>query len=246
VRSLYDTDFILHLKDLAVEVLRQGADFGEPPRGRVVRPRTEREDYLVSTLLAAGEIGVACDQLNYALAYLSGYRSRRTQAGDLITRVDYVVYQLENLYLRLGMVPDRCLRLANVVFRLGLPPREVSGRTVADNEHVRATPVRARLRAIDKLISPYRETRNTIAHSERYSDRDLSDIEGYFILEKAEIPFKDPVVNQLRQMMKSETDRYVDEKREAFAPVVEAVVREVGGYFDSLLPPFRKAHGAFS
>jgi len=107
-----------------------------------VRPLTPVEEYLHECFVSAGELVVACNQLEYALVYLSGYRQRRTADGSLITRADYVAYQIENFMIRLGTVTDRALRLVNVVFQLGIQPKECRRSVIADNAHVAPTPVR--------------------------------------------------------------------------------------------------------
>jgi hypothetical protein len=197
-------------------------------------------------MLAAGEIITACDQLDYALAYLSGYRSRRTRSSELITRVDYIAFQMENLHLRLGMVPDRCLRLASIVFRLGLQLRDCKTATVVENEHLRGTKVRTRLKAIEKTIQPYRQARNEIAHHARYSDDALQQIEIYSILEKTGGLSPELQVEQMRQAFKGLADCYVDERRQEFEPVVDELVNGVQALFDAVLPHFVARHRALA
>lgn len=178
----------------------------------------------------------------FALAYLSGYRACHTLDGELISRADYIAYQLENLYLRMGMITDRSLKLTNTVFRLGIPPRECRSHVVVDNEHVRHTPVRARLRALEKVVKPYRKVRNTIAHFKRYSDAELGEIEGYFILEKSNTPINS-VVERFRHFYKTKADRYVEARRDELVPVVGALIQAVAKLFDALLPVFEENHG---
>jgi len=242
MQELHDTSFVRTLSNMTAALLREVVPDPAPRFGESTRPLTEQEEYLRLCLLSTGEVIVACDQLHYALAYLSGYRARQTLEGELISRADYIAYQLENLYLRMGMITDRSLKLTNTVFRLGVPPRECRFHVVADNEHVRHTPVRARLRAIGKVVEPYREVRNTIAHLERYSDAKLAEIEGYFILEKSNEPI-DPVVEQFRHFYKKEADRYVEARRDELVPVVAALIQAVAKLFDALLPSFEQNHG---
>jgi len=240
LQELYDTSFMRRLATMAAAMLGELMPASSPRLGRFVRPPTEQEKYLRSSLLSACEVAVACNQLYYALAYLSGYRTRHTLQDELITRADYIAYHLENLYLRLGMITDRSLKLTNTVFRLGVPPRECSFRVVADNEHVRHTSVRARLNALNRAVEPYRDVRNSIAHHDRYSDPGLAEIETYFVLEKAKEP--GPVVVRSRQFFKWEADRYVESKRSELLPVTRALVEAIARLFDTLLPVFEQNH----
>ena len=140
------------------------------------------------------------------------------------------------------MIPDRSLRLTNEVFRLGLPPRECGIRTVTNNQHLRSTIVRKRLRAIEKVVKPYREMRNTIAHLARYNDHKLKKVEVYSILQKSEGPPDDSVLELTRHFYKHKADLYIDAKRKEFGPVVDALICEVAAFYETLLPHFRNNH----
>ena len=232
------------LAEMAAALLKDTVDSTHPRIGHFTRPFTNQEEYLRACLILAGEVSIACDQLNYALAYLSGYQTGKTSDGELITRADYIAYQLENLYLRFVMIPDRSLRLTNEVFRLGLPARECGMRTVTNNQHLKGTPVRPRLRAIEKIVKPYRKMRNTIAHLARYNDPALSRVEVYSVLQKAEGPPDDSVLERTRHFYKREADTYIEARRKEFGPIVSALIGEVERFFETLLPPFRRNHSA--
>ncbi len=244
MKTLSETTFMRALAEMAAALLKDTVDSTRPRIGHFTRPFTDQEEYLRACLVLAGEVSVACDQLHYALAYLSGYQSRKTSDDELITRADYIAYQLENLYLRFAMIPDRSLRLTNEVFRLGLPARECGTRTVTDNQHLRGTPVRTRLRAIERIVKPYREVRNTIAHLARYNDPALSQVEVFFVLQKSEGPPDESVLERTRHIYKRETDSYVEAKRKEFGPIVSDLIDEVARLFETLLPPFRRGHAA--
>jgi len=244
MKTLHETTFMRSLADMAAALLKDTIGSTRPRIGHFTRPFTNQEEYLSACLVSAGDLSIACDQLHYTLAYLSGYQSRKTSEGELITRADHIAYQMENLYLRLGMIPDRSLRLTNEVFRLGLPARECGARTVTDNQHVRGTPVCARLRALDRIVKPHREARNLIAHLGRYNDPELSKVETFFILQKSEGPPDDAVLRRARHFYKREADAYVEAKRKEFGPIVSGLIDEVARLFETLLPPFRREHAA--
>jgi len=245
LERLNDTKLLRKMAGLASTLLqdameRSGASI------EFTRPLTADETYARECMLAAGEVIAACDQLDYALAYLSGYRSRRTRTGELITRTDYVAFQIENLYFRLVKVSDRCLRLASVVFQLGLQLRDCKTATVVENDHLRGTKVKTRLKAIDKAVSPYRQARNAIAHHSRYSDDDLAQVEMYSILEKTGSLEGDSTLGSMRGVFKVYADRYIDGRREEFEPAVDGLVDEVERFFAALLPHFAARHKALA
>ncbi|MCD6321723.1 MAG: hypothetical protein J7L77_01735 [Clostridiales bacterium] len=244
MKILSDTKFMRTLTQMSAALLNETVDFSKPRIGHFTRPFTDQEEYLKSCLILLGEVSIACDQLHYALVYLSGYQSRKTLSGELITRVDYIAYHVENLYLRLGMIPDRSLRLTNEVFRFGLPARECRARTITENRHLKGTPVRARLRAIEKIVMPYREERNIIAHMARYNDPALSKVELFSILQKIEGQPDKPILERTRHFYKRETDAYIEAKRKEFGPIVNDLIDEVARFFETLLPPFRREYAA--
>jgi hypothetical protein len=244
MKTLDESMFMRSLADMAAALLKDSVDSERPQVGEFTRPFTDQEEYLSACLVSAGQVGTVCDQLHYALAYLSGYRARKTLGGAPITRADYIAYQMENLLLRLGMIPDRSLRLTNEVFRLGLPPRECGTRTITENQRLRGTSVRTRLRTLDKIVEPYRQARNTIAHHSRYNEPALAKFEVFSVLQKCEHPPDDSVLDRSRHLYKRKADTYIDAKREEFTPVVNKLVAEVAQLFDALLPHFKREHAA--
>lgn len=239
MKQLYEGPFLGSLRPHMLRLLRTSVDSAS---GQHTRPLTPSEEYVQLCIVQTAEVAKACTQLHYALVYLSGYRVRRTPAGELISRADYIAYQIENFHLRLTTVPDRSLRLVNTVFRLGLPPRECRMSTIADNAHVRATTVRRSLRRLDKLVAPYREVRNTIAHREGYSDYELAVIGGFHILEGDDAGVSDPVVDCYRPLVKHGADRYILAKRQELEPVADGLVDAVAELLDELLPVFEGTH----
>lgn len=244
MKILSDTKFMRTMAQMSAELLKETVDSSNPRIGHFTRPFTGQEEYLSSCLILSGEVSIACDQLHYALVYLSGYQSKKTLNGELISRADYIAYHVENLYLRLGMIPDRSLRLTNEVFRFGLPARECGARTITENQHLKGTPVRTRLRAIEKIVMPHRKARNTIAHMARYTDPALSKVEPFFILQKIEGQPDKPLLDRTRHLYKRETDAYIEAKRKEFGPIVNELIDEVARFFETLLPHFRREYAA--
>ena len=158
---LRNGSLMLRFTPLASEIIRE--TIPEEPhrrrRGEVIRPLRPDEEYVRSSLISAGELITVCEQMVYAVEFLSGFRARKTSSGESITRLDYIVYHLENHLIRTGAVLDRALLLVNVIFRLGVPDRECRFSGIAYNDHVSQTPVAAALKSLEKTIEPYRSQR---------------------------------------------------------------------------------------
>jgi hypothetical protein len=241
--NLHETPLIRFLAHHSAAFLRDAYSPGGATR---LRPGTAAEQYIQSCLVSAGELMTACDQLSYALIYLSGYRRRRTADGSLITRSDHLAYQIENFVIRLGTITDRALKLVNTAFQLGIPPRECRRSVVAENTHVARTPVRKRLSELDAAINPHRAIRNRVVHGQRYSDSELNEIEGFFVLEKSSGVQSDPIINRYRILYKARTDAYVKTKKSEFLALANSVSNLVGLLLDSLLPVVERTHQGLS
>jgi hypothetical protein len=98
------------------------------------------------------------------------------------------------------------------------------------------------LRAIDRIVKPYREARNKIAHLGRYDDPEFSKVETFFILQKSAAPPDSSLLERTRHFYKHETDAYVEAKRKEFGPIVSNLIDEVALLFETLLPPFKREH----
>jgi hypothetical protein len=187
-------------------------------------------------MVSAGELVDGCDQLYYPLAYLSGYRRRRTPHGTLITRADHVAYQIENFIIRLGTVSDRALKLVNIVVQTGNQPRDCGWSVVAKNAHVAPTTARNRLDALDEAVRPHRETRNRIVHQGRYSDELLRKWEIYFVLEKETASRSDPLISRYRVLYKTMADNDVKSRRKDLLALADRVSDRIARLLESLLP----------
>jgi hypothetical protein len=109
---------------------------------------TRKESYAIETFLSLSSIVTCIDQLHFSVDMLAGYRNQSTPRK--INRSDYIVFGIENYYLRLTSVYDRCLRLGNVVFQLGLPERECREATITKNVYIKGTSVAQALHLISK------------------------------------------------------------------------------------------------
>jgi hypothetical protein len=157
-------------------------------RGELLRPRRLDEEYVVNCMFRSVELTSLCGQMVQATQYLSRYRTGLKSLGEPITRLDHITYHLEHHLIRTVSLMDRSLQLVNEVFDLGVPERECSFRTVADNKHVKSTPVRKKLQNLESLLKPYREHRNVVIHQEGFRDSALDRIGPYYILQKSTEP----------------------------------------------------------
>jgi hypothetical protein len=192
---------------------------------------TMRESFAIETLLSTGNVVSCIDQLYFSIDMLSGHRFGSTP--EKMNRHDYIVFGIENYYLRVTSVFDRCLRLANVIFQLGLPERQCNNESITKNAHVKGTPVASSLTELDKFIGPFRFHRNTVAHQGTYSEKDLDHLGSYYYLAEEDDEFE-----RYRYLFKKKTDDFVSEKKKEFKDHVVNLERLVKIYLDSVASIF--------
>lgn len=192
---------------------------------------TRKESYGIETLLSIGNVVSCIDQLHFSIDMLSGYRSN--SSPDKMNRYDYIVYGIENYYLRLTSVFDRCLRLANIIYQLGLPERQCNNDSIVKNSHVKGTPVAKALTELDKFTGQFRYHRNTVAHQGTYSETDLDQLGSYYLLAEEDDGFE-----RYRYLFKKKTDDFVAAKKSDFKGQVATLESLVGEYFNAVHSEF--------
>jgi len=188
---------------------------------------TKRESYAIETLRAIGEVVDCIDQLHLSVDMLSGYKSRRVP--NRMNRYDYIVFGIENYYLRLTAVFDRCLRLANATYQLGLPERQCNNDTIIKNSHVKGTPVAKPLKELDKFTEAFRFHRNRVAHQATYSEKDLYPLGAYYLLAEVDDSWK-----RYHYRYKKQTDDFVTNRKAEFQRNVAKLENLVEAYLDAL------------
>lgn len=238
-KTLHNAPFIQLVCGHAVTFIRETIPEGASLRDETAptRPLTACEHHTRWTLNAASELLNVCDQMEFASQLLSGYRSQ-SNGDSSMTRFDYLRYQIENHVLRTGMVVDRALQLVNVVFDLGIPPRECKYSIVGQNFHVACTGVATALGELRKAVHPAQTQRNTIAHRESYEDEELYEVELLSVLQKSSLGNDESVLLLAANVAKPKADAFVQSKRSELQSANSKVFACVALLFESLAQPY--------
>lgn len=189
------------------------------------------EQYAINCFHSLRNITNCLDQLIYAVDLLSGFRN--TLTPKTMNRHDYIVFGIENYYLRITSIYDRCLRATNTVFQLGLPERECKNSTILKNDHVKNTSVVQCLKKLDRFTGQFRCYRNIIAHSATFDDQDgLGHFERYCFL--ADRGSDD--ITAYKHLFKQKADEYIKKKKIEFSSQLECTFELVIDYFNQLKP----------
>ncbi|MDZ7764262.1 MAG: hypothetical protein U5K00_07510 [Melioribacteraceae bacterium] len=71
---------------------------------KIITEQTKFEKYNIDILLSAMNITECLDQINYTIDMLSGYKSNKE---SIMNRNEYIVFILENFYLRITSIFDK-------------------------------------------------------------------------------------------------------------------------------------------
>ena len=190
-------------------------------------PETATESYAFEIMYSIININSCLDQLHYSVELLSGYRKQTAPKG--MNRSDYITYGIENHYLRLTSVYDRCLRLTNIVYKLGLPEKECKESTIIKNKYIKDTDIAKHLKLLNKFTSDFRQHRNNVAHNSTYSEEKLDRLNMFYFVSELDSEF-----DNFSGFIKQGTDEFVAEKKAEFDKCIKEIENIVENYFDSL------------
>lgn len=204
--------------------------FSRQEYDKMVTQPTKFERYNIDVLLSAYKIIDCLDQIYFSIEMLSGFKSK---SNSVMNQHDYIVFMLENFYLRITSAFDRILRFTNVVFEIGLPEKECKESKIIKNDKIKETSLCNILTKLNTYINKYKNSRNKIAHSESYSDKDLIEIEGYFLLLESDNQ-KD--IEDYKPYFKRVTDEYVGNKKKELMEYANEFEELLKKFFDDTVP----------
>ena len=171
------------------------------------------------------------NQIRQAGLFLSGFRTTKRLKEHEITRLDHIVYHVENFFLRTTGCLDRCLVLVNDALDLGLQPEDCTHRLIRTISHVKRSPIQGVLGEINAIVKPYRNQRNLIAHRARHTDDELDDVILFDLVVRIE-----PTDEARYHHYKLRSDRYVAAKQEEIDQVADKLTTACSHLFDKLKP----------
>ena len=129
------------------------------------RPKLSKEEtYYWEVLQYSSNILKAFDRLNYAQIFIERFPQPRKYEKRGITEDKWIYYHYSNYVTTTVSIYDTALVLVNVIFALGLSPKNCNGRTVIENDHVRSTKVYSAMTKLNNIVEQYRVIRNKYIH----------------------------------------------------------------------------------
>jgi len=195
--------------------------------------QTKSEIYTAMTFWYLMNIVRCIDQLYCSLDMLSNYKNKIKNQG--MNRAEYIAYGIENIYLRITSVFDRSLRLANVIFEVGLPERDCKTSTIINNENIKSTETGKCLKMLEKSIEKFKNKRNEIAHKNSYDDEEFYEIEIFELLQNCGRLDTSQYIYGKQKM-----DEYVIQKKKSFMESINSIEQIVNQLFDAISNEYQK------
>ncbi len=125
-----------------------------------------------------------CQQLELAVEFLSNYSYKNKSSNIPYSRIDHVIYNIENYIIRFHSLDDRVLQLINKVFHLTINKEEVKRTVVLKNHKVTRTSIPSLYKPIKNHIFEFdHKVRDTIIHQHSFLDTDLKRLEKFYYSE---------------------------------------------------------------
>lgn len=197
--------------------------------GTPKRHLNDEERATIEIAIGINNVTELIDQLYFVVDLLSGYRNNSSKN---MNRYDYLMFQTENFYLRMTSILDRCLRFTNMVFGIGIEPRNCKLREICKFPEIEGTNIELSLKNLDDFTKNFRKTRNEIAHNQSFDDPILNEAKGFYLIGDSAIE----EMPGLKREFKKELDRYVIQKKKHFKSLIAESEVLVDLYFKSLYP----------
>lgn len=171
-----------------------------------------------------------CDQLDFSVEFLYRYDYNKSKTMERPNRVDYIILNIENYYIRFQSVQDRLLQLINSVFHLCVDENEVNNTVIMSNLKVMRTDVPTKFKRVKRLLRNVSENRNQIIHKHSYREVELNKIELFYLAELDDDDWGKEANNHRKLKLKD----YLKKKREEFTKYNDSLFELILDIFDLL------------
>lgn len=200
-----------------------------------------RYSYYYDVFYYSSSLLEAIRKMKDAETYLLRFPQPRTYEKHGLTEDRWVEYHYSNCVTTIVGLYDIALILTNIVFRLGIPPRQCKDDIILRNEWVERTQVKLALDRLNKLVQPFREPRNLHLHQGKMPrlKRNEFDMLKTISLAQRHSPQSFPLAS--REVVDLAYDEESSAIRSNLETKREEFQRAILGLFDALLPIY-EAH----
>ena len=137
---------------------------------------SEHDHYIQQTVFYHSHLLTLCQQMENAIELLTNFDYSKKK----VSRIEHLIYNVENFIIRVKPLLDRVSQLINAVFHLGLQAKDVKSGLILRNIHLNNSKVGSLYKDLEKTLSVYSANRNSITHKHSYLDEELKMLEAYY------------------------------------------------------------------
>jgi hypothetical protein len=193
---------------------------------------SKAEHYCLRVARSLVHVLTTCQQLEHSILYFSSFSPTQKMKRVGITRQAHLLCCIEDYIIRTQSLYDRLLKLIDAAFEIYNPSRRISHDLIVGNSHIRHSAIPDLLKALRRVLEPYRHDRNEIVHERRYLEDDIRRLEGYTLLSTSDGPLKGHpgLMDEIRCL----TRQVVKDKTKEFSKVNHDSFVALGSVFDHL------------
>lgn len=166
-------------------------------------------------------------QLVYIDEYISNFQYRKGYGPN---RVDHLLYNIENYYIRLSSVSDRILQLINRVFHLCNDEKSINS-SILQNQKIKRTKVPQICREIERVIGQNKGIRNQIVHRYSYDELQAMKLKLFYLNELDKTNENDKLLLLFRSKKLKD---YIANKKEEFNNINSRILAILPELFQEL------------
>lgn len=177
-----------------------------------------------------------CKQLDLAIELLSNFDYSKKEAS----RVDHLIYNVENYLIRIKSVYDRILQLVNAVFHLCINEASVNNGVIVSNYKVQHRPeILKAVKAINKYLGEHEKVRHTLIHRHSLIDKDLKKIELFYLSDFKHIADEDQV-KVFKSIRTEHLKMFLSDKKSEFREINKILYNLINTLFLELMPEYER------
>lgn len=194
------------------------------------------EEYIIKVTFSLDDLINLINQIDFAIKFLCEINHKSFLEKDDLTKLDWLLYNIENYLIRVSSINDRVLNLINIVFDLGV--KESNGKYSKINDKLKNHD--SKIMEIYKKLYEYLEKcindRDSIIHKKSYSAEEAPELDRLHVflltndLHMKEYNYLEP----LKDLYGKELEKFKNEKVELFQQINKEIKKNLVSFFDEL------------
>lgn len=193
---------------------------------------SEVDAYVLSCAQSLIPINQSIEKIDLSIELLGNFN---VSYESKYNPAEHIEFHVENCFIRVVGIYDRCLILVNSVLNLGIDISRVTHDIIVSNMNVKKYNLHELLKKIKRECKKYNDTRNKIIHHNSYKEDAFMTITAIHKTQQLSmengdnLPFSKKVVNHF-------TEHFVNTKLQEFKDFVAAITPLIEDLYTKILP----------